>query len=56
MAEAEALAFLRRGDHLKGLARAHDVGKKRVAAVEDVRDGVDLVGAQRDLRVDADKV
>ena len=31
------------------------MGKERVAAVEDVGDGIDLVGAQLDFRADAPK-
>ena len=55
LAQAEALALHGGGDHLKGLARAHLMGKERIAAVEVVGDGVSLMLPQRDLRIHARK-
>ena len=55
LAQAEALALHGGGDHLKCLARAHLMGKERVAAVEVVGDGVELMLPQRDLRIHARK-
>ena len=56
LAQAQPLALLRRRHHFKGLARAHHMGQQGVPAVEDVGDGVHLMGPQGDLRVDAHKV
>ena len=55
LAQAEALSLHGGGDHLKGLARAHLMGKERVAAVEVVGDGAPLMLPQRDLRIHARK-
>ena len=55
LAQAEALSLHGGGDHLKGLARAHLMGKERVAAVEVVGDGAPLMPPQRDLRIHARK-
>ena len=56
MAQSQALALHRGGNHLKGLARAHLMGQEGIAAIEDVGNGVDLVRLQLDLRVDAVKL
>ena len=53
LTEAQALAFHRGGDHLKGLARAHLMRQQRIPAVEDMSDGVKLMLPQSDFRVDA---
>ena len=50
-AQPQPLAFHCRRHHLIGLAGAHLMGKKGVSAVHDVRDGVDLVLPQGNLRV-----
>ena len=42
LAQAEALSLHGCGDHLKCLARAHLMGKERIAAVEVVGEGVSL--------------
>ena len=55
-AQAQPLALLGSGDHLEGLAGTHHMSKQCVAAVEDVGNGVDLMGPEGDLRVHADKV
>ena len=55
LAQAEALALHGGGDHLKGLARAHLMGKERIAAVEVVGDGIELMLPQGDLRIHARK-
>ena len=39
--------------HFKGFASAHTMGQQRVAAVQNMSDGVFLVGAQLDFRVHA---
>ena len=43
LAQAEALSLHGCGDHLKCLARAHLMGKERIAAVEVVGDGIELM-------------
>ena len=55
LAQAEALALHGCGNHLKGLARAHLMGKEGVAAVEVVGDGIELMLPQGDLRIHARK-
>ena len=49
-AKPKALLFHRRSDHFVGFSGAHHVRQQRVAAVQNVRNGVFLVGAQRDFR------
>ena len=56
LAQAEALALHGCGNHLKGLARAHLMGKEGVAAVEDMGNGIDLMRPQRDLRIDSHEI
>ena len=56
LAQAQALALHAGGYHLVGLARPHHMGQQSVAAVEDMGDGVDLMGPQGDSRIDADKI
>ena len=53
LAQAQPLALHRRRDHFKRLAGTHHMGKQSISTVEDVGDGVDLVLAERDLRVHA---
>ena len=48
-------AFHARGDHGKGLARADAMGQQRVAAVQDVRHSVFLMGHEGDGRRHADE-
>ena len=55
LAKPQPLGFHLCRDHLEGLARADFVRKEGVAAVEDVRNRVFLVFAQRDLRVHTGK-
>ena len=55
LAQAEALSLHGCGDHFKGLARAHLMGKERIAAVEVVGDGIELMLPQGDLRIHARK-
>ena len=43
LTKAEPLAFLRRRDHFKGFAGTHDVRQKRIAAVKDMSNRIDLV-------------
>ena len=49
-AKPKAFLFHRRSDHFVGFAGTHHVRQQRVAAVQNVRNGVFLVGAQRDFR------
>ena len=49
--QTQPLALHGRRHHLIGLAGAHLMGKQRVPTVHDVRDGIDLVLSQGDLRV-----
>ena len=53
VAQAQPLALHGGGDHFKGLARAHLMGQESIASVKDVSNGIDLMGLQFDLRVDA---
>ena len=53
LAQAKPLAFHGSRHHLERLARAHLMGKQRVAAVQDMCDSVPLVLPQRNLRVHA---
>ena len=55
LAQTQPLAFHGRGDHLKRLSCTYLMGQQRISAIEDMRDGVSLVFAQRDLRVHARK-
>ena len=50
-AKPQALHLHGGGHHLVGLARPHLVGQQGVSAVQDMRDGVHLVGPQGNLRV-----
>ena len=50
-AKPQALHLHGGGHHLVGLARPHLVGQQGISAVQDVCDGVHLVGPQGDLRV-----
>ena len=54
--EPQALALLGGGDHLEGLACPHYVCQQGVPAVENVGDGVDLVGTEPDFRVNTHEV
>ena len=51
--QAQPLGLHGGGNHLKGLAGPDLVSQERIAAVEDVGDGVELVGLERDFGVDA---
>ena len=53
LAQAQPLAFHGSRHHFKRLARAHLMGKQRVAAVQHMGDSVPLVLPQRNLRVHA---
>ena len=55
LTKPQPFGFHTGSDHFKRLARAHFMGKQRIAAVQDVRDSVSLVFSQGDLRVDAHK-
>ena len=55
LTKAEALSLHGGGNHFKGLARAHLVCKERIAAVEVVGDGIELMLPQGDLRIHARK-
>ena len=48
-AKPKTFLFHRCSDRFVGFARAHYVRQQRIAAVQDVRNGVFLVGAQRDF-------
>ena len=56
LAQAQPLALLGGGYHFKGFPCPHHMGQQGVPAVEDVGDGVHLMGPQGDLRVDAHKI
>ena len=49
-AKPKTFLFHRCSDHFIGFAGTYDVRQQRVAAVQNVRNGVFLVGAQRDFR------
>ena len=49
-AKPKALLFHRRSDHFVGFSGAHHVRQQRIAAIQNVRNGVFLVGAQCDFR------
>ena len=49
-AKPKTFLFHRCSDHFVGFPGAHHVRQQRIAAVQDVRNGVFLVGAQRDFR------
>ena len=53
LAQAQPFAFHGSGYHFKSLAGTHNVCQQRISTVENVGDGVDLVLAERDLRVHA---
>ena len=53
LAQPKPLGLHRGRHHLKGFARAHLMGQQRVAAVQDMGDGVLLVLPQGDGRVHA---
>ena len=53
VAQSQPFTLHSGSNHLKGLARAYLMGQEGVSAVEDVGNGVDLMGLQLDLRVDA---
>ncbi len=56
LTKAQPLALHGGSYHFKSLARAHHMGKQGISTVQNVRDGVDLVLAERDLRVDAAEI
>ena len=49
-AKPKTFLFHRCSDHFVGFTRAYDVRQQRVAAVQNMCDGVFLVWAQRDFR------
>ena len=49
-AKPKTFLFHRRSDHFVGFSGAHHVRQQRIAAIQNVRNGVFLVGAQRDFR------
>ena len=53
LAQAQPLALHGSGYHFEGLACAHHMGKQSISTIQNVGDGVDLVFAERDLRVHA---
>ena len=53
LAQAQPLALHGSGYHFEGFSRAHHMGKQGISTVQNVRDGVDLVLAECDLRVHA---
>ena len=55
MAQAKTLAFLGSGNHFVGLAGSNDMRQKRIASVEDVGNGINLMGPKSDFRVHADE-
>ena len=55
LAQPQPLGFHRRRHHLERLPCPHYVCKQRVAAIEDVGDGVHLMLPQGDLRIHAGK-
>ena len=55
LAKSEPLAFLCRCDHFKGFAGTYNMRQKRIAAIKDMRNGVDLVRAESYFGVNADK-
>ena len=55
VAQANADLLHNAGDHHGSLSCAHCVRQQRIAAIEDARHGVFLVGAQRQFRVHAGK-
>ena len=56
LTKAQTLTLHGSSYHFKGLACANHMGKQSVAAIKDMGNGVDLMGAQLDLRVHAYKV
>ena len=56
LTKAQTLALHGSSYHFKGLACTNHMGKQCVAAIKDVGNGVNLMGAQLDLRVHAYKV
>ena len=55
LTKAKPFAFLCRRYHLKGLAGTYYVRQKRIAAVKDMSNSIDLVWSQCDFGIDADK-
>ena len=53
MTEPQALALHGGGHHLKGLTAAHLMGQERVAAIQHMGDGIQLVLPEGNLRVHA---
>ena len=57
LAQPQPLGFhRRRRHHLERLTRTHHMGQQRVAAIEDVGDGVHLMLPQGDLRIHAAEI
>ena len=56
MTQAQPLALLCRRHHLPGFPGPHHMAQQGVAAVENMGDGVQLMGPQGDLRVHAHKI
>ena len=49
-AKPKTFLFHRCSDHFVGFPGAHHVRQQRIAAIQNVRNGIFLVGAQRDFR------
>ena len=56
LAQPQPLTLLGGSYHFKGLARAYHMGQQGVPSIEDMGNGVHLMGPQGDLRVDTHKV
>ena len=56
LTQAQPFALLGSRYHLERLPGPHYMGKQGIAAIENVRNGIDLVRPQCDLRVDSHKV
>ena len=56
LAQAQPLGLHGRCHHLEGLTRTHHMGQQRIAAIENVGDGVHLMLPQSNLRIHAAEI
>ena len=56
VAQTQPFALLRRRNHLPSFPSPHNVCQQGIPAIQDMGNGVDLVGPQGDLRVDPGKI
>ena len=56
IAQSQPLALLSCGHNFEGFACAHNVCQQRIAAVQNMGNGIDLMGPQGDFRINAYKI